>query len=160
MALASVQIEGADAREVVRRSWSAATSCFTGADTAEIYDATTGTVLGTAQAADARLPHGSDHMQPSKMNQFRRFALMNVWTPSQAIAGVLAALLLLTLVPMGVMSASGTVAGLTGGFVLMHLALHGWTPLRGSMTQRIALLLVWLVALVVGGLVATLLGFK
>lgn len=94
------------------------------------------------------------------MNEIRRFADLTVWAQSQAIAAGLAALLLLTLVPAGVMSASGTVAGLTGGFILMHLALHGWTLLRGSTAQRIALLLVWLLAVVVGGSVATLLGFK
>jgi len=40
------------------------------------------------------------------------------------------------------------------------LALHGWTFLRGSVAQRLSLLLVWLAALVVGGFVATILGFK
>lgn len=94
------------------------------------------------------------------MKQIRRFADLAVWTPSKAIGAGLAALQLLILAAMGLMRVSWTVAGLTGGFVLMHLSLHGWTLFRGSMAQRIALVLVWLLALVVGGSVAALLGFK
>ena len=54
------------------------------------------------------------------MNQLRKFADLGVWTPSQAIAGSLAALPVLVLALTGVMSASGAISGLAGGFVVMH----------------------------------------
>ncbi len=48
MALHQLQIEGEQARQVVRCAWPAATSCYTGPTEATIYDASSGTVLGVA----------------------------------------------------------------------------------------------------------------
>lgn len=94
------------------------------------------------------------------MSQLNKFADFSVWTMSQAISAGLASMLLLLSVPMGLMSGSGVISGITGGVVLMHLSLHGWTLLKGTIKQRITLLAVWLVAVILGGLVATALGFK
>lgn len=48
MPTAQVEIDGAAARATVRSAWPNASSSYTGASTAQVYDPGTGTVLGDA----------------------------------------------------------------------------------------------------------------
>jgi hypothetical protein len=52
-----IQIDGDSARAVVRRLWPAATSTYTGAFTAQVYDQETGAVLGEADAREYVVEH-------------------------------------------------------------------------------------------------------
>lgn len=57
MALTQVQIDGDVARAAVRAAYSAAMSTYTGACTAEVYDAETGALLGEAEAKEYVVEH-------------------------------------------------------------------------------------------------------
>lgn len=57
MALQQVQLDGNVARETVRRTWPEATSSYTGARAAEVYDPASRTVLGQAQADEHAVEH-------------------------------------------------------------------------------------------------------
>jgi hypothetical protein len=57
MALNQVQLDGEKARETVKQLWPNATSSYTGAFTAEVYDPTSGKVLGQAEATEFAVEH-------------------------------------------------------------------------------------------------------
>lgn len=57
MTLSQLQIEGDAARVIVRRAHPAATSTYADIHTAQIYDATSGRVLGEAQACEFAVEH-------------------------------------------------------------------------------------------------------
>lgn len=89
-----------------------------------------------------------------------RFLTLKPWTVPEAVACVIALAVLVAIAPAtGVLSPSGAFAGGLGGLLLRHMALHGWTLVRGTLAQRLALLGVWLVAAVLGGFLATAIGF-
>lgn len=57
MALKQVQIDGDAARAAVRRLFPLATSTYTGATTAQVYDPTSGAILGEADADEFSVEH-------------------------------------------------------------------------------------------------------
>lgn len=57
MALQQVQIDGDVARTLVRERWPHATSSYTGATAAEVYDPGSGVVLGEANALEHAVEH-------------------------------------------------------------------------------------------------------
>lgn len=57
MALEQVQLDGDVARSQVRQAWPNATSIYTGAYAAQVYDEHTGRVLGKAEATEFAVEH-------------------------------------------------------------------------------------------------------
>lgn len=57
MAVHQAELDGNKAREKVRRLWPNATSSYTGATSAEVYDPASGVVLGQAEAEEFVVEH-------------------------------------------------------------------------------------------------------
>lgn len=57
MAISAIEIAGNKARALVKATWPDASSAYTGATSAEVYDPVTETVLGTASALDFSVEH-------------------------------------------------------------------------------------------------------
>lgn len=57
MAIQQIQHDGDAARLRVRQVWPGATSTYTGAYSAQVYDEASGTVLGEAEAAEFAVEH-------------------------------------------------------------------------------------------------------
>ncbi len=88
-----------------------------------------------------------------------RFLTLKPWNTREAVACGFALAVLLAVVPAtGILSWPGAIAGGLGGLLLRHMALHGWSLMRGSFAQRVALVCLWLVAIAAGGVLATAVG--
>lgn len=88
-----------------------------------------------------------------------RFLTLKPWTPKEFIACGLALALLMTVGPAtGLLSLQGALAGAFGGLLLRHMALHGWSLLRGTLAQRVTLVCLWLVVIAAGGILAAAVG--
>ena len=95
-------------------------------------------------------------------HKMKTYLSMKVWSTSEVALTIFAAAVLLavaTVFQTAVFSLNGAIAGIFGGVVLRHFALHGWTLLHGNVAQRSVLFALWLIAVVIGGIAATLIGF-
>lgn len=92
----------------------------------------------------------------------KKYLSLRVWSTSEVALSIFSIVVLLavtTVLPPAVLSLNGAIAGIFGAVVLRHFALHGWTLLHGNVFQRATLFVFWLIAVVIGGIVATLIGF-
>lgn len=88
-----------------------------------------------------------------------RLLSVSVWRTAEMVPialGVLAVLFMPLCTPEPASFAPAAVAGVTGGLVVKHLSLHGWTFFVGTASQRAVLAGVWALFAIAGGTLAQL----